>query len=201
MRELPHRNYYEGIIQLREANDKVVDFLFDQLERVRSKGVFMTRMEKIKTGFDFYISDKREMYTIVKKMQKEFGGEIKLAPQLYTMDHSSGKEVYRLNIFFKPSEYKKGDVVKKGKIVIQVTSSSKKISGIDLRTDRKILLDYETGLKKLGPVHKTFVTKVKPSLEVMDPETFQSVSVMNSKNVKHGEKIKVVKDDNEIWVL
>jgi NMD protein affecting ribosome stability and mRNA decay len=52
----------------------------------------------------------------------------------------------------------------------------------------------------LKPV-KTTVSKLEPQIEVLDPDTYQSVPVENSKKLKLGEKVKVVKDKGLFYVL
>jgi NMD protein affecting ribosome stability and mRNA decay len=201
MKPLPHKNYYEGILQLREATDEVVDFVMADIDRQRPKGVFLTKVEKVRGGVDLYLSSKRYISNLGRQLYAMFGGEMKSSAQLYTRDHQSGKDVYRLNVYFCPSQYKKGQLIKVRNVVLKITSCAKKINAVNLVTGKRAHAEYSDDIKVLEPVYKTMVTKTKPSVEVLDPETYQSVPVMNQRDYKHGEKVKIVKNGNEIWLL
>ena len=95
---MPSQFYYEAIIQLRPADEKVVAFVRGQLEE---RGAFISKEEKLKTGIDLYVSDQRFARALSKKLKKKFGGEVKLTRKLHTISKSSGKPLYRVTVLFR----------------------------------------------------------------------------------------------------
>ena len=74
--------------------------------------------------------------------------------------------------------------------MFRITAISKKITGKDLITGKKKKINLKNKVEVLE-AKKTIVSKTRPRLEVIHPETFQSVPVANPKELKLGEKIKV----------
>ena len=78
---MPNLLYYEAKIQLRPASEKILDFVNNQIKE--RKGVFISKIDKLKTGVDIYISDQRFAQALGKKLKKVFGGELKLSRKLH----------------------------------------------------------------------------------------------------------------------
>jgi NMD protein affecting ribosome stability and mRNA decay len=196
----PHAKYYEGILQLREPTQDTIDFIYNAVDRQKKDWVRISQVKKVKGGIDFYLTSKKYLKTLGKKLLKHFGGILKESAQLYSRNHQTGKNIYRLNISFKPSPYKVKDIITLDNEVYQVTSLDKRIAATNLKTRKKCLLKYEETIKKLEP-KKTMVTKVKPQLEILDPETYQSTPTKNTKKLKHGQNVKIVKHNNNIYLV
>ncbi len=183
--------YFEGILQLRNITQEIIDFIEKKLNKTKELNI--SKIVEQKKGLDLYMTDKRKMERLALDLQKEFGGILKKSPQLFSKNRQTSKNIYRLNICLKFCDFKKGDVIKVNNKYIKVTNTGKKISGIDLTFNKKISLDVEDF--EILKEYKTLVSKVKPRIEVIHPETFQSVPVENKAKVKVEQKVNVVVND------
>ena len=134
------------------------------------------------------------------KLYKKFGGIMKINEKLFSRNKQTSKDLYRVTVLYRPLGFLKGDIVKAGIKILQVTSISKKMSGINLATGKTDFIDYKKENVEPLEVFKTTISKIYPELEVIHPETFQSEKVMNPRKMQLGEKIKVVVEDG-IWVV
>ncbi len=183
-----HKGYYEAVLQLRNLNDEVFDFVCRQINKEKA---LVAKQESVKGGIDIYFASQKIAKKIGKELLESFGGEFKINAELYSRDRQTSKPVYRVSVLFRCFGFLKGEVIKvKGKI-FKVTGIGKKVTGLNLETGKKGAIDYKDKIEKLE-IKKTIVSKVKPALEVIHPETFQSVPVANHKKLKQGEKVKVV---------
>ena len=132
-------------------------------------------------------------------LQKEFGGILKISPQLFSKSHLTSKDLYRVNVSFRLLDVKKGEVIKIDEKVVKITSIDKKIRGIDLLTAKKKNFDLKERYKKLETA-ETVVVKTKPKLEVLHPETYQSTTLENPVVTKK-EKVVVAVDGNKLWLV
>ena len=187
-----HNQYYEGILQLRGSDDEVVDYVENQVAKAKSKGVFISKVVRHKNGFDFYVSSRKFLHTLGKKLHAAFGGELKVNPRLFTKDRQTGKEVFRVNVFFKLLDFKKGDVINIDKKIIKITNISKIVTGMDIETGKKVSFNIKNKKYEILKKINTIVTKIKPVIEVLEPDTYQNIPVRNNALVRHGEKVKIV---------
>lgn len=201
MKLLPRHNYYEGILQLREIDESVADFVVNDIEKYGDECIKITKAVKLKNGLDLYITSKKYLQKIARKLVAHFGGEYNISPQLFTKDRHSGKEVYRLNVLFKMPEYKKGEAIIADNRLMKVVTCAKRITCINMKTLKKTIVERNKDVQRIDEVFTTMVTKIKPYIEVLDPETYQSVQPMNQAKVVPGQKVRVVKVNNAIWLL
>ncbi len=185
--------YFQGILQLRNPKQEVIDFLFKFVKKHAKKKVFISKEVKVKGGIDYYISSNRFLRTLGNKLQQEFGGVVTFNEQLFSYNRQTSKNVYRLNVLFRVPEFSKGDVIEiNGKLVL-VKGIGKKVSGKDIISGKRVSFKCPDKVLVL-PKQKTTVSKVKPKIEVLHPETYESVEISNKKlpRLKLGEKINVV---------
>lgn len=185
--------YFQGILQLRNPREKVVDFIFRWVKKYAKKGVNISKVVKVRGGFDYYMSSNKFLRTLSNKLYSEFGGVVSLNEKLFSYNRQTGKNVYRLNVLFKVPGFIKGDVIEFKDKLILVKSVSKKVSGKDIIVDKKVSFKYSDDMKKIE-TYNTTVSRIKPTIEVLHPETYESVEVKNKKlpKLKLGEKVKVV---------
>ena len=93
--------YYEGILQLRDVNNVVVDYCLSDVKRYKEKGVFFTKVDEVKNGLDLYCSSKRYIISLGNKLKKKFKGEVKTSKSLFSRDRQRSKDVYRINVLFR----------------------------------------------------------------------------------------------------
>jgi len=191
-------DYFEGALQLRKIDDTILDFVDKYLKK---KNVFISNEKKQKNGLDFNITDKNKVQEVGHLLQKKFGGILKISPRLHTRDKQTSKDVYRVNVYYEAPDYKFGDVVKVDNKLILVKGMGKTITGIDLKSSKKVSVDMKNKEYNLIKPVKTSVSKTHPNIEVLDPETYQSVNVENKKKVKAGEKVLVVNDKGLFYLI
>lgn len=96
-----HESYFESVLQIRNPNKKITKFIEDNIEKQKQEGVFITLKDKVKGGIDYYLTSRRYASKIGKLLKKNFEGELKISPKLFTRDKQKSKNVYRLNVLFR----------------------------------------------------------------------------------------------------
>ena len=191
--------YFQGILQLRDTSKEIEDFI--RRDVYKHKEVFITKSPRVRGGVDIYLSDRKYLVILGKKLLKMFGGEMKSSVKLFSRDRQTSKNVYRVSVYFRPAQFRRGQVISFKNRVLQIISCSKKINAKDLAMDKKTVIKFDKEMKLIEPVYKTIVSKINPEIEVLDPETYQSVPTSNKKELKHGQKVKVVKFNNKVWLV
>lgn len=192
--------YFEGILQIRNQNKQVTDYIESKLKSKKKRGVFATKIEKIKSGIDFYLTDTKFIRTFAAELQNKFGGELKISAKLHTRDKQTSKEVFRVNALLRLPDYTIGDIVLVDKQPLRIAKMGKKPIAKNLVTKKQTTIDTKIKLIILES-HNTFVSKTQPKLEVLDPETYQSVAVENPIDLKPGQKVKVVKANKKLFLV
>lgn len=134
---LPRPDYYQGILQLRDVNNEIINFVHQQINK--RGNVAITKTVKFSNGVDFYITSQKFITILGKKLKDSFGGELKVSSKLYTKSRH-GKELYRVNVLFKLAKYKKGDVVYVRGEKVRIINIGKKIFARDLKTGKKVTI-------------------------------------------------------------
>ena len=65
-----HDGYYQGILQLRDPADEVVDFIIKNLRD--KKDVQVSKVVKVRGGIDFYITNNKSLQKLGKKLILSF---------------------------------------------------------------------------------------------------------------------------------
>lgn len=195
--------YYEGILQLRNPNKEVVDFIRKEIAGERERGVHITHEEDVAygKGIDFYITSQRYLQTLGLKLQKRFGGILKVNPRIFSRDRQTSRDVYRVNVLFELLDFKVGDVVLSENKIIKISEIRKNAVGYDLKTGKKTNFEYKNRDYKVLDRKKSAVVKRYPHTEVLEPETYQNIKVGNEKNVKEGEDVEIVVVNGIAYVL
>ena len=191
--------YYQGILQLRDPSEEIIEFIRNDAKKQRSE-VFISKETTVDNGIDFYISNNKYLRSLEKKLKSIFGGISKTSPTLFTMDKLKSKRVYRLTVVFRCLDFIKGDVLKADQMFIKVSNIGKMISGTNIKTNKKVSFDLKKIKYSKLDIKKTMISKIRPQLEVLDPETFDSIKVSNTGNYKLGEKVRVVIDTG-VWLV
>ena len=135
--KLARPNYYQGILQLRDVNGEILDFVSNQLQK--RQDVAVTKTVKFPNGVDLYITSQKFIRILGKKLRDSFGGELKISSKLYTRN-KQGRDLYRVNALFKPSKYKRGDIVAIRGDNVRLLSIGKKIFARNLKTGKKVTI-------------------------------------------------------------
>lgn len=91
--------YYEAILQIRPYNKKVIDFILDEVDK--KDGVFISKVDELKEGIDFYINSQKFAKSLSTSLKKKFKGTVKITRSLYGVSRETSKKVYRLTVCFR----------------------------------------------------------------------------------------------------
>jgi len=134
---LPRPDYYQGILQLRDINEEILSFTHNQIKK--RGNVAVTKTVKHTNGLDLYITSQKFIRILGKKLKESFGGEIKISSKLHTKNRQ-GKELYRVNVLFRLSKYKKGDIVLVRGDKLRLIRIGKKIFARNLKNGKKVTI-------------------------------------------------------------
>ncbi len=193
-------NYFESILQLRNPKKDIQDFIEDYIKS--SDKVFLSKRKKVKNGLDYYLSSNSFAVRLGRILKEKFGGELKVSEKLFSKDRQTSKELYRVNVLFRPYPMRLGDAISIDGKMMLVTSMGKKVYCLDLDTGKKEPVD----LKEINPVvvepENVTVSKVYPVIEVISPEHYESIPLVGApKDLKIGEKVKVIAAGHKAYFL
>jgi len=132
-----HPDYYEAILQLREVSQEVVDFAEKEMVRVKLP---ISKVSKVKNGLDYFLFDNELTRAVGKKLQKRFGGELKVTASLHTK--KKGKELFRVTVLFRSPTFRKGDLVNYGGEEFKVRLMGKDILLQHSKSGEKVHVKY-----------------------------------------------------------
>jgi len=210
--------YFEGIVQVRaekrlpakEELDKCRSIAEDAAARTQDKGerlAFIAKIVELDEGIDVYVGSSKLGKQICRAIVDTFGGKFSESPKL--VGQKDGEDLYRITFAVRLPEFVRGDIISVDDRVIEVQSSGKHVSGIDLETGRRFLenFNYILEIKKLGSrqdaVPAVLVAYEDMSILVLDPETYETVAIKRPEflSAEPGDEIKVVKTAKGIYVL
>ncbi|MFC1768251.1 NMD3-related protein [Nanoarchaeota archaeon] len=134
--EQKHSNYFEGILQLRNPNKEVINYINNKANDQISK------IKDVKGGIDFYFISQKVLKAFGPKLQRRFGGEVITSAKIHTRDRMSGKELYRVNLLFRIPFFKVGDIIEIKGNLYKVSQIGKNVSAKDLDTGKKSTFRY-----------------------------------------------------------
>ena len=137
-------NYFEGILQLRNVTDDIVNFAVDE---INENGVGIAKTKQLENGIDIYVSRQRFLRTLARMLQKKFGGQIIVSRKLHTKSRLTGRDLYRVNVLFRLPYFKKGDVIEYKGDKIKIVNMGKKIFAKNIATGKKLNLGYKDLLR------------------------------------------------------
>lgn len=180
--------YYEAILQIR-ANKKLFK---DELEKIRlfvekyvvslrekgNRGLFITDIGKDPGGIDFFLSEKGPAYTIAKKIQEKFGGEIKQSSSNIGMKDS--RQIYRMTYLVRLLPYKKGNFIFHNDSYFYINQiKGNRIHVIEMNNWNENIFE-EKQLQKIDIIGGTEL--IKEMIKVS--QSSDEIQVMDSKNYK-----------------
>ena len=100
-----HPEYFEGILQLRNCTNKLVDWVINKIKKDNKAKI--AKVKKVKDRIDLYISDQHYLRNLGKKIKENFNGVLKVSRKLFTQERITSKLLYRVTVLFKQIQYKK----------------------------------------------------------------------------------------------
>ena len=186
--------YFEGILQLRYPHDEVLKFIRQHMQKVTHRGVFISKTVDQKNGVDLYFTKKTFMKLLADKLGNRFGARVDNNPTLFSHNHQTSKDIYRLNILVEFPEFCVGDCVMfipvharsvGGPVVVKILSLGRLMTAKDLMSGKRISfeLKYTKDLVRLEQ-YISQVSSLIPYLAVIHPETYQEDEIVNEKVLK-----------------
>ncbi|MBI3034465.1 hypothetical protein HYY72_04875 [Candidatus Woesearchaeota archaeon] len=196
-------NYYQAILQLRDASQEIEGFVDSHINGSLRKGIFVSRKKKVRNGVDYYISSNKFTINLGRLLEKRFGGCLKVSEKLFSRDRQSSKDLYRVNVLYRPLPVRIGDVISFKGSLVAVRGIGKKISGMNLFTRKQELIDFRRARFDIAGKVTVIVSKVYPEIEVINPETYQGILLVGAPrgSLKIGQKVKVVVSDNRAFFV
>ncbi len=207
-RTTKHVNYFEAILQLRNPYGDVEDMMHYVIQRTKEKaqeGVFISKRKKTTNGFDLYLSSNSFAVEIGRELYRAFGGELKISKKTFSQHKLTSRVLYRVTVLFRMAPFRVGDVILFEGKPLKLLEVAKKVVAENIEKGRLVELHYKGILRSfevLKPV-KAIVSKTQPHLEIIHPETFQSVPILPLKKnsgLVPGEKTKVLVSEGKVWL-
>jgi len=197
--------YFEGILQLRGENKQALEkadaFILEDANAAGKKNVFITKREEVTNGIDYYYTKQQYLPVIMKKLAEIFGATAKTHAELYSKNRQTSKEIYRVNASVRLPKYQKGSVIVYKEKVLQIIRIGKHLTARDLKSDKNVsIVDTENITEIIDDFKTVQIVKKYPHLEVLHPETFQSVAVENPIATEKNEVLVAV-IDGRVWIV
>lgn len=139
--ETKHKNYYEGILQLRNIGNEVVEFTIKEIEK--NENTYIAKIKKVANGIDIYMSPQKFLRSLGNKLQSKFGGQLMLSTKLHTKSRETSRDLYRVNLLFRIPNFKKGDIIEYKGDKIKIISVHKKVFAKDIKTGKKLNISFK----------------------------------------------------------
>jgi NMD protein affecting ribosome stability and mRNA decay len=203
--------YFEGVLQIRNISEKSEKIIAHVLSKAAEQGNAVNKVVTHPKGVDYYMTNKRAMPKLAQKIIERAGGFYASSAKLFSHNHQTGKEIYRLNLLLELPDFNIGDVFFfKNKYII-IESFSKKISSRNLLTGKKVIFayaefkkirdkDFDQAKKIISS--ETTIIRLRPQQEVLHPENYQPVKVLNPlDDAKEDQKVKIILIDKGAIII
>lgn len=169
--------YFEGILQVRNARQEVKQFIKNILKK---DNIYINEVVEKKESIDYYFVSKQKQKNVAAKIIKHFSGYIDQNPQLFSRNHQTSKDIYRLNTLVQIPKFKQKDVIKLDDKPHIVTSIGKTNSAIDIEYNKKKTFKYnpEKNYEKFKK-YNTKIIKLEPDITALNPKSFQEMKTKN----------------------
>ncbi len=178
--------YFEGVLQVRgdgreltpEEVRGVRTFVLARVDRSGDTGAFISRIEDVHGGLDFYLSTNALGKTLAREVSESFGGSVSSSPKLF--GQKEGREVYRVTSLVRLGAFHVGDVVRHKGALAEVTSvrpfvvlrdlatgEARRFKPKDVRTARRV--DAERFEAKIERLESGQVVAIHPESEEARP--------------------------------
>lgn len=194
-----HAEYFEGQLQMRGINKEILDYVH---KRILNEGEQVpTVIEHGRGDLDYNISSRRLIHKIGIELKNKFGGTVKESAQLFSRNHLTSKNVYRLNVLYKTHDVEKGQVISVDELQepYKVTGySGEKLIVEGLVSKKKNHISIDQVKKRIDKI-KSKVVQLFPEPHVMD-ENFQPVPIVSDKELVEGQNVKIVEFEGKYYL-
>lgn len=210
-------SYYEAILQIRGQGrelGKAVEREIGELVKSRvaamrksSREVFISKIESVKGGLDFYFSTIASARTVARELQDSLCAEFKESSSLW--GRKGGKEVSRMTFLVRLPGFSKGDVVEHGGTEYYVRGLSRGVvHAIDISTGEERPLrtgeseEWRLLVERARIPKAVVLVDSEREIQILDPETNAPLELRKpSSFYRKGEQIRLVKTKRGAHVL
>lgn len=210
-------SYYEAVLQVRmsgrqiqgESEEEVEAFVRSRTASMRkdTRSVFISKVERVKGGLDFYFSTSQAPRAIARELQETRCAEYKESSSMW--GRRGGEELSRMTFMVRLPGFGPGDIVEHGSTDYFVKSMSKgNVRGVDLRTGevRPLKMKDASEFKVSAPASQVSTAVVlmetDAELQVLDPDTMATLELRKPQGfVRKGDTIRLVKTRLGAYVL
>lgn len=210
-------SYYEAVLQVRgdersmnkDAEREIERMVRDRVAAMRksSRGAFISKIERVKGGLDFYFSTAKAAGAVAREIQDTRCAEYKESSSLW--GRRDGEEVYRMTYLVRMPGFARGDVVEfEGRDYFVSRMSRNAVQGIDLVTGEERLLKIKSVDSCVLAAGKSKILKAvvlvdkEREVQVLDPEGMSPLDIVKPRGfVRNGEQIRLVKTRLGAYVL
>lgn len=200
--------YFEGILQLRniKEDDEVMEYIHREVKKVGSKGIFITKVEEVgKDGVDLYLTNKNYIKLLAQNLNVKFGAKLSINSQLFSHNHLTSKDVFRINVLVTFLKFRPGNVIyfkydgsrrtSQKEYFVLIKKLGKLVQAIDITNSKTVSFEakYLEDVEILEE-YKTKVISLEPKIQILNPKTYQCEEIVNS-------VVKGLEDDDEVLVV
>ena len=206
-----HDLYFEGTIQLRGNDEEKLSNIVEEILKIYEKSSFdIQRIENVRGGVDLYSTNNRMSQRVGTFLYKKYGGEYKESKKLFSLNKQTSKEIFRVSILYRIPEFFKDDIITLNDKVLKVVKYSKDtIKALNLdkinkseNVSFKVTEEIKNNIEIQKNKFEVEIELKKPFVQILDPETFQMIRVVNPpKNSEIGDKINVVIVNEKAYVI
>ena len=128
--------YFEGVLQLRDVTDEVIDWAHDEIIRVGRARI--AKAKEVRGGADIYLSDQHYMQGLGRQLREKFGGILKISGRQFMTDHMTSRQIYRMAVLFKQLPCKMGNIITLHGEEWKVTGLGNQISLQNVKSGKKM---------------------------------------------------------------
>lgn len=133
---------FNGILQLRNPNEDILNFVKNELKKGREKGYHCNKQSEVTNGMDYQLTDSQFTRNVGKALQNKFGGELVETAKLVSRSRETSKDLYRITVLFRYPLFKKGDIVDYKGREVKVINFANKVYVEDMQTHKKEQVEF-----------------------------------------------------------
>ncbi len=210
-------NYYESIVQVRgEGRDLtpeevrevrgVASRVIDRIVDAGDRHAFVLKDEAVKGGLDVFVATNNAGRQMAKAIASEFGGRVKEHPKI--AGQKDGVELWRITFAVRLPDYRAGDLVvieDEPLLVAKVGPKAVTLARLATRHERHVdreRLEGANVLARRDARDAVVVSRTTTELQVLDPWTFATVTVLRPAGVPDdAASVAVLRWEDEIIAI
>lgn len=143
-----HLGYYEGILQLRNPNKAVLDYIAQRL--AETPRVRIAKEKKVSEGRDFYFSDKRFLLNLGQKLKQRFNAYLDATVRLHSVDRTTSRNVYKLTVLIRIPTFKVGQLISLHGQQMKVMEIKRKVKLKEIKSGKKYIFNFDYVSKRVN---------------------------------------------------